>query len=449
MAEVAQTEQMGRGVVGRIYANLGRLLSGKAGAGLLSLGYLAVAARALGPADYGVLILVHAYVMTVGGIIGFPGWHAVVRYGAQADAAGDGPRLTRLLAFAGLVEVAGGVAAVALAALLAPVIGPNLGWSPAAIAFALPYSLAVLASVRATPAGYLQLRGRFDLLGAHNLVAPAVRLAGSFVVIATQSGLRGFLIAWLIAALAEWAVMWGLGAWVAWGRHSRADLHIGLGRVTRENTGLWRFMIGANADVTVSELSGRLAPLAVGWVLGPAAAGLYAVAQRATAVLAQPAQILGQAAYAELAGLAAAGDRGPAIRSAVLRSIGVALLAAAPVCLIIGMFGQALAVLVAGASFAGAGGLMLWLALGRTIQLAAPPMSAALTALGRPDLSAGANLVSGLGLLLVLPPMLTWLGLTGAGLHAVIQAMVGSALLALCAWHQTATGLPLRAKGGA
>ena len=144
-------EAAGGGVVGRIYGNLGLLLGGKAAAGLISLAYIALAARDLGPADYGVLILVHAYVMTVGGIIEFPGWHAVVRYGAQAMEAGDRPRLTRLLAFAGLVETAAGLLAVAIAALVAPWLGPRLGWSPPAVAFALPYSLAVLASIRATP----------------------------------------------------------------------------------------------------------------------------------------------------------------------------------------------------------------------------------------------------------------------------------------------------------
>jgi O-antigen/teichoic acid export membrane protein len=208
-------------------------------------------------------------------------------------------------------------------------------------------------------------------------------------------------------------------------------------------------MMAANADVTVSELSGRLAPLAVGWILGPAAAGVYAVAQRATAVLAQPAQILGQAAYAELAALAAAGDRGQRIRATVVRAVQVAVMAAAPVCLLIALFGERLATLMAGPAFATAGSLMLWLAVARTIQLAAPPMSAALTALGRPGLSAGANVVSGLGLLLALPPMLYWLGLTGGGLHAVIQAATGVGLLALCARNETGAARRWGAGAGA
>jgi len=284
-----------RGAVSRIYRNLARLLGGKAGAGLISLGYLALAARALGPADYGVLVLVHAYAMTVGGLIEFPGWHAIVRYGSQAEAAGDHRRLARLIAFAGLVETTGGAVAVAVAAVLAPLLGPRLGWSPTAVGFALPYSFAVLASIRSTPAGYLQLRGRFDLLAAHSLVAPMVRLAGAAIAILSHTGLKGFLVTWLTAALAEWSVMWLLGLWVARGRLSPRDFAGGLSGVTHENPGLWRFMLGANADVTVTELAARAPQLIIGWTLGAEPAGLYAVAQRLTSVLAQPALILGQA----------------------------------------------------------------------------------------------------------------------------------------------------------
>ena len=141
------------GVVGRIYGNLARLLGGKAMAGLISLAYIAIAARALGPAGYGVLTLVHTYALTIGGILEFPGWMVVVRYGAQAQAEDDRPRLARLLVFTAIIEAALAGLAILAAAVLAPILGERLGWSQTAIAFALPYSLAVLASMRSTPAG--------------------------------------------------------------------------------------------------------------------------------------------------------------------------------------------------------------------------------------------------------------------------------------------------------
>ena len=418
-----------RGALRGIFGNTLRLLSGKAGAGVISLVYIALAAHALGPTDYGILILVHTYVLTVGGVIEFPGWHAVVRYGAQALLAGDEQRLARLLKFAAALELACGVVAVVIAALLAPWIGAKLGWSQRAIELSLPYSLAVLATVRATAAGYLQVTGRFGLLGAHSLVPPIVRLIGAVVAWAGHWGLVGFLWAWLAAAVLEWAVMW-IMAFATMPRSLRKlTVTTDLQGVRTENPGIVRFMLGANADVTFAELAARVTPLAIGWLGGPAAAGLFAIAQRATTVIAQPAQSLGQAAYAELAKLAAKGQTGLVI-STIARTSGVTMAVAIPVCLLFGLFGDTFAKLMGGDGFAAAGGLMLWLAIARTILLCAPPLSAALTALGRPSLSAVMNLTGSLGLIAMLPIALSAWGQAAIGPCVVAQAVLTMALLA-------------------
>ena len=433
-------------MVRRIYANLSLLLGGKAGAGVLSLAYLAVAARALGPAAYGALVLVHAYTILVGGVVNFPGWHAVVRYGAQAK--DDPARLLRLLRLTAAVELSAAGLAVALAALFAPTVGPHLGWPPQAMAFAGWYSLAVVASARSTPAGYLQLRRRFGLLAAHNLVAPGVRLVGALVASGLGWGLGGFLAVWLVAAIAEGAAMWGLGLWAARRDLAGRALWGGLAGVRGENPGVWRFMIAANSDVTFSELSARLAPLAVGWLLGPAAAGLYAVAQRAGVVLAQPALALGQAAYAELAVLASTPDGTARVRAAALRCIAVALPPALLVVAGVALFARPLARLLAGGAFVGAAGVLAWLALARVVLVAAPPLSAALVATGRPGRSVQANIAASLGLF----PLLLWLlsrhGLAGAGVQAVVQAAATVTLLALFLARSPAR-IPARTTGEA
>lgn len=435
-------EPVPTGTVRRILANLVKLVGGKAGAALVGLGYMLLAARALGPSDYGVLVLVHGFAMTVGGIVEFPGWHAIVRYGAEALATDDRRRLIRLLRFAAIVEGIGGVCAVLVAAVLGPLLGPRLGWSPVAVAFAVPYSLAVLASIRATPAGYLQLMGRFDLLGVHNLISPVIRLAGAGVALALGAGLLGFLVAWLIAALAEWLAMWVMGFWVA--RRHLAGTPLDRGEISarQENPGLLRFMIAANAEVTLTELSDRLPALVIGWVLGPAAVGLYSIAQRATIVIAQPAQMLGRAAYAELARLVAGGGHGAPLRRAVLRCSGGALAVAAVGAAIIAIFGSQIALALGGRGYEGAAALMLALAVARTILVVAPPESAALMALGRPDLSVKVNLLAGLALLPLLPLLLTAIGLAGAGWFALIQALCVALLLTWLLWTRTHAGAP-------
>lgn len=424
-------------MIRRIFGGLGMVLSGKAGAGLISLAYLFMATRFLGPTDYGVLVLVHGYVTTVCGIIEFPAWQAIIRYGAEANRDGAGQRLSRLLRFGAKVELAGGALAILFAMILAPVIGPHLGWTPKAMAFAQVYSFAVLGSVRSTPAGYLQLMGRFDLLGLHNLVQPLVRLIGAGVVIGFGWGVKSFLAAWLLAAIAEFLVMWGLGLWLAH-KHLGASLwNPSRGRASDENPGIWRFLVASNADVTLSELAGRVAPLLVGWVLGPAIAGLYAVAQRATVIIAQPAQILGNTAYAELARIVAAGQGGAVLRRTLAKVIGIALLAATPVVVIVTLFPYQIDRMLAGPNFVDAAMVMIVLVVARAIALIGPPCSSAISALGHPARSMSANLFASLAVIPVLPWLLERYGLMGAGMATVAQATLSSSLLVFLVWHSS------------
>jgi O-antigen/teichoic acid export membrane protein len=146
------------GALRRLLANIFRLLSGKAAAGLLSLVYLVIVAHQLGARDYGLLMLVNAYAVTVGSIVAFSGFHGVVRYGALSIAEGDPAGLARLIRFMGVIELSCGAAAIVIAAVGVPLIGPRLGWSAQAQTFAIPYCLAVIATVRATPQGYSNWR---------------------------------------------------------------------------------------------------------------------------------------------------------------------------------------------------------------------------------------------------------------------------------------------------
>lgn len=424
-------------ITGRIFKGLGLVLGGKAGAGLISLVYLVIAARALGPRDYGILVLVHGYVTAVCGIVEFPAWQAIVRYGAEATEEDAPHRLARLLRFGTIVELAGGVAAILTAMVLAPFVGPHLGWPPETVAFAIPYSFAVLGSVRSTPAGYLQLIGRFDLIGLHNMVQPLVRLAGATLALGMGWGLKGFLAAWLTAALAEFAVLWAMGLWFAHRRLGEVLRHPERGSAKADNPGIWRFLVASNADVTLSELAGRIAPLIVGWVLGPAMAGMFAVAQRATVIIAQPAQILGNTAYAELARMVAAGQGGAPLRRTLLRVIGIALAAASPVVVIVALFPTPIITLLAGSAFKAAGGIMVVLTAARMITVIGPPCSAALSAMGYPAQSMSANLFANLVFLPALPWLLLQWGLMGAGVQAVGQAVLASTLLAGLVWRRS------------
>ena len=404
----------------RVFGNLAHLLGGKAAAGLISLVYLVIATRSLGVGGYGVLVLINAYVVLVGSVVAFSGFHGVVRFGALELAAGRPGGLARLVRFAAVVELGFGLAAVLAAAALVPLVGPRLGWPPEAMRLAVPYSLAVAATVRATPQGLLQLARRFDLLGAHQAISPLVRLIGATIAWATGAGLAGFIAAWLVAALVEGLSMWAL-AWFGWRRLMRGEPVLGPWRAALgAHPTLVRFGVTTNIDLTLRELAPNLAPLTVGWLLGPAAAGLFALAQRASAILQQPALILSQASYAVFADLAAARDFGALART-VWRSASIAVAAATPIALALAVYGGWVLTRLGGTSFGGGTTLLTLVALSRMASLAAAPLAAGLTGLGLPQRSLTVALASNLGLYPLLPLLLWQLGIDGAGWHALLQ----------------------------
>ncbi len=429
MTEPAHQSRSESGLT-RVLSNLAHLLGGKAAAGLMSLVYLVVVARTLGARDYGVLVLVNGYVLFVGSLIAFSGFHGVVRYGTLALEARDPARLARIVRFMALVELVFGLLALVVTAALVPFVGPRLGWSTDAMRIAVPYSLAVFATVRATPQGLLQLANRFDLIGLHQAVSPTVRLIGTVIVWATGPSLHAFLVVWLISSLAEGAAMWGMGL-VGWRRLMGGERLPGPWRgVLREDRGFGRFTLVANLDITLQELAPNLAPLTIGWMLGPIAAGLFSLAMRATNLLQQPAKLLSQASYAVLADQVAKRRFGQ-LRRTVWRSAALAGSIATPIVLALWLAGDRLLPLIGGRTFRGGSTIVTLIAGARLCGLIASPISSGLTALGRPQRSMLVTLATNLALYPLLPVLILWIGLHGAGLHALLQNVVATTMLIL------------------
>jgi len=426
-----------RAVISRAGVNVAKLVSGKAAAGVAGLLSMLVAVRVLGPHDYGVLILVHTFALTVGGVLAIPGGHAVVRYGALAEAAEDEERLMRLLRLTALVELGGALLAMSIATAVAPILGPRIGWSQTALDFAAPYSLAVLGAAQTSASGFLRLRGRFDLLAAQLVVTPLVRLVGACGVALTGGTLRDFLWVWLIASLAQWASMWAICLYVLARSARPTRLGGSMRGVTRDNPGVWRFLLGVKADSALSDLAPRLTSLAIGSMLGASAAGLYAVAQRPAKVIAQPAKLFAQTAFPEFAKIAAGGGRQAAILSVIVRVSAMLLAFGFLMVTVFGFAAHPLARLLGGKAFEQAGDLVMIIGLARAVELVAPPAGAALVALGRPSRVVIAKLVGYAATLPLLPLFLSEFQLSGAGAYALLQAGIISALIGAFLWSQS------------
>ncbi|KPF74305.1 hypothetical protein IP68_13210 [Blastomonas sp. AAP25] len=419
-------------------------MSGKTVAGLISLVYIALSARVLGVTDYGVLNLVHGFATFMGALIAFSGFHPIVTYGTQALHEQDMARLSRLLAFMTLLECALALIAISTTAAFAYPIGLALGWSSDTIAFAPLYSLAILATVRATPWGLLQIAGRFDLIAAHQAMMPLVRLTGTLLILAAGGGLQAFLIVWLVASVAEGLSMWAIAWWVCRIRGISLVLpgYETLSSAIAENPGILRFLTITNFDQTLREFAPKAIPLIIGWVSGAATAGLYALAIRIAAVLTQPPQLLGQAAYSVIQEQVAAGQIDRARRT-INRAAWLVLLAGTVVAAIMSIGARQILALVAGPEFLAGAMLLVLVLAARAVAAATPLWSTALTSLERPGSSLQINLACNLLTLPLLPLLLSMAGTEGAGYHALIQAVAFAGLL----WFATRQAITSTIKG--
>jgi O-antigen/teichoic acid export membrane protein len=420
----------GRSESGRgIFKNLSLLLGGKTVAAIVSTIYIVIVTRALGPAGFGVLVTINGWAVTVGGIVAFSGWHGIVRYGAQAQEAGDTPRLVRLARFMALVELACGISAMVIAFAFAGVAGQRLGWPSETIPVARWFALVIIANMLTTPVGILQLAGRFDRMAIHPGLSPSLRLAGVLLVWLTGGGLREYLIVWLISGASEGLFMW----WLAWPvfREMRGAVPL-LGPVKGtlgENPGLIRFLATANADLTLRDFAPKAVPLIVGGVLGPAAAGIYSLAGRAAVIIQQPAIQLAQASYPVIAKLLAAGDVAAA-KKLSWKTAGYAMAAAIPVVILLAFFSKQILELMGGKGFGAGAFVFILLTVGRAALLGAVPLSSLLIALGRTTASILVNVGVNLLTLPLLVLALVELGLPGAGWYGAASGIATFLILA-------------------
>jgi O-antigen/teichoic acid export membrane protein len=329
-----------------------------------------------------------------------------------------------------------GALAIGLTALLASQVGEALQWSPAAIELAPFYSLAILATVRATPWGLLQILNRFDLIAWHHAVMPVVRLAGTTIIWLIGGDLKEFLIVWVLAAVLEGMSMWAFAWYVCRARGIRfaAVSRVELSKVWQENPALFRFLTITNVDQTLREFVPKAVPLIIGWVAGPAATGLYSVAIRIGAVLTQPPQLLGQAAYSVIQHQISNGHLDKARRAVRRAALGVTTVALS-VALLISLWASSVLTLVAGPQFAIGAELLILVLAARAISAAAPLWSTSLTSLGQPGVSLRINIYCNLLTLPLLPVLLVQMDVRGAGWHALGQALLFALLLYLANRH--------------
>lgn len=412
-------------LLGRVLANTGLLLGGRIGNAVLSLSYLAVAARALDVRSVGVLVLINAFAQLVGEVVKFNSWQTVLQYGAAALEQSDRPRFQQVVRFTLFLDVLSSLGGVAIAVATALLFGAQLGWARGDSPDAALYCLSIALMVPATPVGLLRLFNRFDLMTAQAPISSGVRLAGSLAAWLLAPSLTAFLFVWAAGTALAFVYL----AFVSLREMRRRDLTTGfrlIGPMAKGLPGAWRFAWATNASSSLEVAFTHAITLVVGALVGAAPAALWRIGRQVADALGKPAQLLVPALYPELARLRVTeGER--AMRKLALQvgvlggGVGTVLL------LVTAVAGRPLLTLVMGPAFAEAAGVMIWQVAAAVIGIWALPLEPMLVSLGRPGDAVKVRIVVAAALLAALPWLVNNFGTTGAG-AGLVAAMAALAV---------------------
>ena len=180
----------------RAMHNFGVIIRGRVLAGLFSVAATGLMANALPVAEFGLIVLVHTYVLVIRGALNFKTFEAVVRFGIPLNDSGDKDGLRSLLRSTMLVDYSAGIFATLVAIAAAPLAGSLLHWNSETLHWAMGYSLVILATANGTPNGILRVYDRFDALGVQCAVAPALRFLLIGIAWWLDAPMEVFMVAW-------------------------------------------------------------------------------------------------------------------------------------------------------------------------------------------------------------------------------------------------------------
>uniref|UniRef100_UPI0035CA3010 lipopolysaccharide biosynthesis protein n=1 Tax=uncultured Sphingomonas sp. TaxID=158754 RepID=UPI0035CA3010 len=415
----------------RTFRNTGWLLISKLLGAVLSLLYLAMAARGLHAAGFGAFALILGLAQAMAALVGFQSWRIVLRWGTAPMLAGNARQVSALIWFCGVLDLVAAMAGCALTVLLVRFLAPHFGWSRGTADHAILFAFVLLLTVRSTAVGALRLHDRFRDGALADTATPIFRMIGAVVAVVAGASVDGFLCAWAVAEIATAAAYWGL-VWYRIRPVTTGLRFADIAAVPRTYGGFWRFGLFTNLNSTLSSASQQVALLAVGYAVGAVAAGYFRLAHQLGQALLILAEMLSRSLYAEMARVSA--SRSQAAMTRLLdRTNKAALFGGLAVFLLVAILGKPALHLIGGAAYLPAFPALVILGAAAAVQLIGVSFEPALMALGR----TGALLVIRIAALLCLAVLLALLlpriGIVGAALAMLADAIVGVALLGVVA----------------
>ncbi|HEV2567314.1 lipopolysaccharide biosynthesis protein [Sphingomonas sp.] len=406
------------------FLNFGWILSGRGVAAVLSLVYLGIITRTLGPEGFGQFALVSSTAQTITAIVGFQTWQIIVTYGMKHLRDRDRPALARLLKGVLTLDATAAIVGALFAVAAVFLLGPRLGWPLELRPYALGFCLISLIAVRSTPVGILRLHDRFAVASVADATTSIVRLIGVLIALFFSPNVQGFLMAWIAAEFVASATVWSFAQSSIRGLPWREG-KLSLKRLRRENEGVIRFAGATNASQTFNLVGKQLPVLLVGFFSTAAQAGGFRLAHQLGRAGMQLSQLISRALLPELVRSRTMSDGPQHLRSLLKRTVRGSLIGGALMLAILFFAGKVLLGLVAGPAFLPMYPLLLLLGTAAVIDLVGVSFEPALIATGKAGLAFRIQLFVTLVLIAAMVLLLPSQGATGAGFALLISSSLG------------------------
>lgn len=405
----------------RVFANMGWLLGGRGFNAVLSLVYLAIAARTLGTVGFGYMALIIALGQAITGFSSFQTWQFIVRWGADPDNPGvDIARAREATGFAvalDLLSFAGGTVASAVLVLTAPLwldVPPDLMW------LTFWYCVISVATIRTTPTGMLRLHNEYGKATWAEAVQPIIRAGGAVLAWWLMPNVTGFILAFAASEVGTALALWFVAVRV----QPVSLASVSLKAIPARHGGVWRFVVSTNLSSSLAVAGKQVMILLVGTFGGAYLAGGFRIANQLGVALIALAQTISKAILPELVQ-----SRDSAVEMA-RRMANIAAIAGVTAVVTAILFGRAGLALIAGEQFTGFYWAMIILSIAGAVELVGASLESLLISAGKAHVAFLVRLFPTILALVMLELAIDWKGAQGAGF-----AVLGSSVLTVVGFY--------------
>jgi O-antigen/teichoic acid export membrane protein len=410
--------------------SIAHLLTGNFTSSLIGLAGFALTARALGPADYGILALCFAFTRAVERLVSFQSWQPLIKFGAHALESGEVDDLRHLLKFGLLLDVSAALLAWIAAVALVVFASPLLGISPDTQTFALIYCTVLPFQISGMPTAALRLYGRFSALAYGQVIGSVIRVILCAIGVALSWGLFEFTWIWMGMQILSSISMTLLAFSELRKQGLKGVLTAPMQGITKRFPGLWRFALSANVSLTIRSSANELDTLLVGYLADPASAGLYHIAKRIGRIAQQAGVQVQAVVYPELAKLWASNGLDK-FKRIVRQTQWMLLSCGLVIVLVVYLTIKPLLYWTAGADFLAAAPLVTVQAFAVLMTLCGSVMRSALLAMGLESAVLRSVLISTAAFHLTAVSLIPMIGAMGANVAHIVMAFIWMATMML------------------